>query len=100
MARIVVTAPADADVAAILDHLTANAGRPIAVKYAEAFDAAYDRLAAFPRLGPTRLALGPQTRIWIVPPYVMVYGYADDTVTVLRVLHGKRDITGDLIGHR
>jgi plasmid stabilization system protein ParE len=30
----------------------------------------------------------------------MVYGYADDTVTVLRVLHGKRDITGDLIGHR
>jgi plasmid stabilization system protein ParE len=44
MARIVVTAPADADVAAILDHLTANAGRLIAAKYAEAFDAAYGRL--------------------------------------------------------
>jgi plasmid stabilization system protein ParE len=73
MARIVVTAPADVDVAAILDHLTANAGRLIAAKYAEAFDAAYGRLAAFLRIGPTRPALG---------------------------LHGKRDITGDLIGRR
>lgn len=100
MARIVVTAPADDDIAAILDHLTANAGRSIAAKYAEAFDAAYDRLAAFPRIGPTRQALGPSARIWVVPPYVMAYDYADDIVTILRVLHGKRDITGNLIGHR
>jgi len=100
MARIVVTAPADADVAAILDHLTANAGRLIAAKYAEVFDAAYDRLAAFPRIGPTRRALGPHARIWVVPPYVITYDYAGDTVTVLRVLHGKRDITGSLIGRR
>jgi len=100
MARVVVTGPAAADVAAILDYLTANAGRLIAAKYAEAFDAAYDQLAAFPRIGPTRPALGLQARIWIVPPYFMAYDYADDTVTVLRVLHGKRDITGDLIGRR
>lgn len=77
MARVVVTAPADADVAAILDHLDANAGRLIAAKYAEAFDAAY-------AYGSCRLT----------------YDYAGDTVTVLRVLHGKRDITGDLIGRR
>ena len=100
MTRIAVTAPADADVAAILDHLDAYAGPAVASRYAEAFDAAYDRLAAFPRIGPTRPSLGPHARIWVVPPYVMAYDYADDTVTILRVLHGKRNITGDLIGRR
>jgi hypothetical protein len=35
----------------------------------------YDRLAAFPRIGPTRRALGPHTRIWVVPPDVITYDY-------------------------
>lgn len=64
------------------------------------FDAAYDRLAAFPRIGPTRNKLGQHARIWVVTPYVMVYDYADETVVVLRVVHGKRNITGDLLGTR
>lgn len=45
-----------------------------------------------------RPALGPQARIWLVPPYVIIYDYDDDLVTVLRVLHARRNITIDLIG--
>jgi plasmid stabilization system protein ParE len=32
-----------------------------------------------------------------VLPYIVIYDYEEDTVTVLRVLHGKRNITRDLI---
>jgi plasmid stabilization system protein ParE len=32
-----------------------------------------------------------------VLPYIIVYDHDDDVVTVLRVLHGKRNITRDLI---
>jgi plasmid stabilization system protein ParE len=100
MARVVISAPADHDVGTILDYLTANAGHAIAEKYVRAFDVAYERLGLFPRIGPTRPALGPHTRIWIVPPYVMIYDFTDDTVTVLRVLHGKQSITGALLARR
>ena len=100
MAQIVVSAHADADVAAILDHLIQAAGQPAGDKYAQAFNAAYDRLIDFPRLGPMRPNLGPDARIWVVAPYILVYDYAGDVVTILRVLHGRRKISGDLIGRR
>jgi plasmid stabilization system protein ParE len=32
-----------------------------------------------------------------VLPYIVIYNHEEDTVTVLRVLHGKRNITRDLI---
>jgi toxin ParE1/3/4 len=97
MARIVITASADADLGEIIAYLRREAGDLVARKYADEFDALYDRLADFPGSGPRRLALGPDTRIAIIPPYVVIYDYADDTVTVMRVLHGKRNITAALI---
>jgi len=100
MSQIIVSAHADADVAAILDHLTQTAGRLVADKYAQAFNAAYDRLIDFPRLGPMRPTLGSDARIWVVAPYVIVYDYAGDRVTILRILHGRRKISGDLIRRR
>jgi plasmid stabilization system protein ParE len=35
----------------------------------------------------------------IVPPYVLIYAFkaANDTLTLLRVVHGKRNITRRLI---
>jgi plasmid stabilization system protein ParE len=32
-----------------------------------------------------------------VLPYIVIYDFEDDTVTVLRVLHGKRDLTRELV---
>lgn len=91
---------ADGDVAEILEYLAGVAGHGTAAKYAEAFDGAFDRLSTFPGIGPPRRALGPLARIWLVLPYVIIYDYGDDVVTVLRVRHVKRDITIDLISRR
>jgi toxin ParE1/3/4 len=69
----------------------------VATRYAVEFEATYRRLAAFPGIGTPRPALGPQTRIAIVTPYVVIYDWAEDTVTVLGVLHGRRNITRKLV---
>lgn len=39
--------------------------------------------------------LGADMRCVIVPPYLLIYDYtlADDTIILLRVLHGRRRIT-------
>src|SRR3977135_4703431 len=44
-----------------------------------------------------RIALDQSRRIAVVLPYIIVYDHDDEVVTVLRVLHGKRNITRDLI---
>jgi len=44
VARVVITAAADADAAAIIDDLAAKAGANVAVRYDADFDALYQRL--------------------------------------------------------
>jgi plasmid stabilization system protein ParE len=74
-----------------------RAGYGIAARYADEFKAAYRRIAHVPACGPPRLALGGNARIAIVLPYVVIYDHEGNTATVLRVLHGRRRITRDLI---
>jgi toxin ParE1/3/4 len=47
-----------------------------------------------------RVALGQNIRIGIIVPYIIIYHNDDDsdTVTVLRIVHGRRRITGQLLG--
>jgi toxin ParE1/3/4 len=99
MARIVVAASADADTEGILTYLTAEAGWRTAAKYDALFERLFDRLAAHPAIGAPRHALGRDIRIGIVSPTIVIYRHtrADDTVTVLRVVHGRRRITGRLL---
>jgi toxin ParE1/3/4 len=99
MTRLVVAAEAESDIEAILDYLRREAGRATAIAYAERFTDAIERTRAFPRHGAPRAALGPDARIAIVYPYLLVYDFPahGDTATLLRVLHGKRDITEQLI---
>jgi plasmid stabilization system protein ParE len=49
-----------------------------------------------PDIGPPRHALGP-ARVVIILPYLVIYEHQENVVTVLRVLHGKRNITRDLL---
>lgn len=96
MARVIVSSPADADTVEIIAYLSAKAGHNIAASYIASFERLYDRLANYPRTGVPRPALGPQVRIGIVPPYIVIYEYGetDDAVTILRIVHGRRRITG------
>ena len=59
------------------------------------FDALYRRLERFPESGAPRPALGRLVRIAIVSPYNIIHEYieADDAVTIMRIVHGRRRIT-------
>jgi toxin ParE1/3/4 len=96
MARIIVSASASVDEGEILADLNAKAGLRTAVKYLVHFRTVYDRLADYPASGAPRPALGADIRIGVVSPYIVIYRHSadDDTVTVLRIVHGRRRITG------
>jgi len=100
MARIIVTESASADQAAILDDLNAKAGARTAVRFRSLFGSLYDRLTSHPEIGALRPALGANIRVGVVWPYLVIYQYAQehDAVTVLRIVHGRRKITGRMLG--
>jgi toxin ParE1/3/4 len=99
MARVVVTSSADADIHAIQIDLAKLAGTRIAARYTALFERLYDRLAEHPDSGAPRPVLGTDIRIGIVLPYIVIYRHheADDVVTVLRIVHGRRKIAATLI---
>jgi toxin ParE1/3/4 len=48
--------------------------------------------AQFPESGRLRVELSPGIRSFPLTPYVVFYKPSEDTILVLRVLHGHRDI--------
>jgi plasmid stabilization system protein ParE len=99
MPRVIVTPRADRDIAAILDYLTETAGSRVAAKYADAIDEAVARLEDMPGTAAPRPALGPNIRITVVRPYLIIHEHqrGDETLHVLRVVHGRRNITADIL---
>src|SRR5436309_1485230 len=88
-----ITAQARADLEAAWDSV------------AESNEAAADRLldtilkqarlhAQFPLMGRPRNDLAANVRSFVVRPYVVFYRPVENTIEVLRVLHGARDIEG------
>jgi hypothetical protein len=72
MARVVLSFAADADAAGIIAYLTSKAGHATAAKYNALFENLYDRLAVH-------------------------HEPAADLITVLRIVDGRRRITGKLL---
>ncbi len=99
MARIIVTAPADADMADIFADLYNGAGPVTAEKFNTRFDRLYERLANHPESCPLRPKLGPHIRIGLVLPYVVIYRHVEgaDVVTIIRIVHGRRQLTRKLV---
>ena len=99
MARVIISGSADADFATILIDLSQRAGPDIAAKFTIRFERLYGRLAHFPGIGSPRPGLGRNVRIIPVVPYVAIYRYADgdDIVSVVRIIHGRRNITRKLL---
>ena len=98
MPRVVVTPRADRDIVAILDYLVRQAGPRVARKYADAFDEAIARLEDMPCTAAPRSELGANVRITIVSPYLIVHEHqrGEEALYVLRVVHGRRNITADI----
>ena len=99
MARVTVTDPGSDDQAVILRDLYAKAGKRTTVKYRTLFTRLFDLLAEHPAIGAPRPGLGSQVLIGIVLPYVFIYQYDEsvDTVTILRIVDGRRNITAQLL---
>jgi toxin ParE1/3/4 len=53
-----------------------------------------NRLAAMPFIGQARVDLAPSLRMFPVGNYLIFFQPIQDGVEVIRVLHGKRNITG------
>jgi toxin ParE1/3/4 len=97
MPRPVLSRAALRDLDEILDHLTREAGQTIATKYRREIMHRLALVGDHPDMGTPRPALGRGVRRDIVSPYLIFYRPAQETVTVLRILHGRRRITAALI---
>ena len=86
------TKQAEADLDALWDY--------IASKDPDAADRLVDAVlegsrmhVRFPNIGQSRDELRPGLRCFIASPYVVFYRPMEDTIEVLRILHGARDMS-------
>jgi toxin ParE1/3/4 len=100
MVRLVLTPAALSDADQIFDRLASEAGRSVAAKYRASFDDLFRLLRDYPEIGPSRPRLGLGVRVGVVDPYLAIYRYDRDAVTVLRIVHGRRRITGAMLRPR
>jgi len=100
MTRLVVSLQARADTAYVIRDLAAKAGNAVAAKYTASFETLFDRLLRFPDSGAPRPAIARHARIGVVSPYIVIYEFdavTSDAVTIMRIVHGHRRITGKLL---
>jgi toxin ParE1/3/4 len=99
MTRVVVSPQARDDLLQIVIALSAVAGLETAEKWDRKIWQAIDDICQFPGSGAPRPALGDHVRIVPVPPYIVLYEHVRDTdvVHLLRVLHGRRNISKTLL---
>jgi toxin ParE1/3/4 len=99
MARVIITDLADADMAGILEEITREAGYSVADKYNARFESLYERLADHPESCQARPKLGAHIRAGVVHPFLVIYRHAtgEDTVSIIRVISGRRKITRKLL---
>ena len=95
--RVVRTGLAEVDLLEHLDYI-ANDNPDAALRLTEAVEMAFDRLSQMPEIGSIREFANPRlsgVRMWPVPKfsrYLIFYQITEDSIRILRVLHGSRDI--------
>ncbi len=99
MTQVIVSSDARSDADGILAYLQREAGAAVAARYATRFRDVVRKLGHRPKMGAPRRKLGPAVRVLAVSPYLVFYEYAPapDTVTLLRILHERRNITASLL---
>lgn len=103
----VITAPsAERDLDDAFLYLAYEAGLPVAIRFDQAVEAAFQRIVELPGVGAPQEGRRPKTpgtgsvRMWRVPGfenYLIFYREQDDGIEVIRVLHGSRDIDSILL---
>jgi toxin ParE1/3/4 len=86
-----VTPQAEADLVEVWQYV-AKGGAARADAFLDKVLKQCQQLAQFPRLGRARENLAPNLRSFPVKEFVIFYRPVDDTVEIIRVLYGERDI--------
>jgi toxin ParE1/3/4 len=89
--RLVFSHAAGADLAAHVRHIAGDDPRA-AQTVRRTIEAAAARLTAFPWSGRVGHRDGARELVVSAAPSLIVYEVGDDTVTILAILHGARDI--------
>ena len=99
MARVTFSPEARRDLAELVDFLFDFASAQTARKYEIEIRRVIENLSDLPSIGSPRRAFGPNVRILIVRSFLIFYDDRSEQgeVKILRILHGSRDITEDLI---
>jgi toxin ParE1/3/4 len=81
------------DFAAIIGTIAEEASQRTAARWSRRILKQVGTLADQPFLGAVDEHLGPGRRRLVVQPYLIVYEFASSSeITVLRILHGARDL--------
>jgi toxin ParE1/3/4 len=97
----VLRARAEADIDAIVNHYLAEAGVAVALAFTDALDRAIRHVERSPATGSLRYgdqSGQPGLRFWPIRrfPHLVFYFERTDSVDVVRVLHGSRDVPAAL----
>jgi len=92
LARIFKTAPATHDFNAIWWKIFHDSGLEVADKVTKGIDKTIEQLAEFPKIG--RLKKQYRYPVYVMPagPFVIVYTFEDDLVTVIRIVHEHQQL--------
>jgi toxin ParE1/3/4 len=92
MRKLLIKRQARVDLLDIWDYIAAD-NVTAANRVLQKLDAAMRGLADMPGKGHTRAEVrDPRYRFWTVYSYVIAYRYDDTTLTVVRVVHGRRNL--------
>jgi toxin ParE1/3/4 len=91
MGRIVRTRTAKVDVLQIWNHI-AEDSIEAADNLVDLFNEKLQLLADFPGMGPARPELGPALRSFPVGQYLLIYERKGKGITLVRVVHGARNL--------
>jgi toxin ParE1/3/4 len=92
--KIIVSDEADNDLVQIFSYLNQRSSQATQ-SILDDIDRCFVNLTSFPLRGSPRPDLGRDVRSAIVSPYLILYAARQDHVTILRVLHGSRDIEAE-----
>jgi len=92
MAEVQRSPQAEADLEAILEELDRK-NPAVAERYTTLFEERIQLLAKFPEMGRARPEIARHVRSVLADPYVLFYRVQGDMVQVLRILHGKMDLS-------
>jgi toxin ParE1/3/4 len=92
--KIVFSAQADSDLLHILSYL-AERNRSAAIALANLFNSKLESLAHFPFIGRDRSIFSPGLRSILAERHVIFYRVDGDSILIVRVLDGRRDIEAE-----